>query len=97
VAEGGDVTLAFKLVDLLQDQGFAIEQARSEAILFTPGMPSFLPTLSRMMLPRVIEKGVASAEEVDIETLATRVEDERRTIGGVIAWDLAFLVSGRLR
>lgn len=94
-AEGGDVTLALRLVDLLRARGLAIETARSEVILFQPGEPSFLPTLARAMLPRLIERGVASEAEVDPDTLAARIDDERRAVGGTIVWDLAFLVSAR--
>lgn len=96
-AEGGDVALAFKLVDLLEAHSVSVEQARSEAISFLPGQPSFLPVLSRAMLPRLVERGVASAKDVDLDTLPQRIEDERRTTGGTIVWDLAFLVSGRCR
>jgi hypothetical protein len=47
------------------------------------------------MLPRLVERGVASAEEVDLETLADRLEKERCAVAGTIVWDLAFLVSAR--
>ncbi|MEG3086611.1 methyltransferase domain-containing protein [Sphingomonas sp. PB4P5] len=94
-AEGGDVSLALRLVELLPTAGFSIADTRSEAILFQPGAPSFLPTLARAMLPRLIERGVASAEDVGLDTLAQRIEEERRSIGGSIMWDLAFLVWGR--
>lgn len=92
-AEGGDVTLALRLVDLLRASGLSVETARSEAILFQPGEPSFLPTLARAMLPRLVERGIASEAEVDPDTLAARIEAERRAVGGTIVWDLAFLVS----
>lgn len=94
-AEGGDVGLGLRLVDLMSAAGLSIEVARSEAILLLPGEPSFLPTLARVMLPRLIERRVASAEEIESDTLAQRIEDERRVIGGTIVWDLAFLVSAR--
>lgn len=95
-AEGGDVGLALRLLDLFRAEGFAVEQARSEGILLQSGEPSFLPTLTELMLPRFVECGVASAEDVGLETLAGRLEEERRRIGGTIVWDLAFLVSARL-
>lgn len=95
-AEGGDVGLALRLVDLFRAEGFAIEVARSEAILLQPGEPSFLPTLTAMMLPRLVERKVASAADVGLETLAERLEEERCAAGGTIVWDLAFLVAARL-
>lgn len=93
-AEGGDVTLGLRLVDQMRSQGLSIAQARNEGVLIQPGAPSFLPTLMRIMLPRLIEHGVASAEEVQPDTLAQRIEDEHRAIGGTIVWDQAFLVAG---
>lgn len=95
-AEGGDVGLALRLAGLLEAAGFMIEDAQCEGVLLQPGEPSFLPTLVRAMLPRLVARGVARAEEVGIETLADRIEEERSLTDGTIVWDLAFLVSGRL-
>ncbi|GGE75404.1 class I SAM-dependent methyltransferase [Sphingomonas prati] len=95
-AEGGEVTLALRLMDLLKTAGCAIEDARCEAILLQSGDPSFLPTLARAMLPRMIERGVTTAAELDPDTLADRIDQERRTVGGTIVWDLAFLVAARV-
>ena len=95
VAEGGDVTLGYRLAALARDAGFTIEQARSEGVLLQPWEPSFLPTLARFMLPRMIDKGVVRAGEIDHDALAPRIEEEQRNSSGAICWDLAFLVSGR--
>ena len=94
-AEGGDVALGYRLAGLVRAAGFAIEDARSEGVLIQPWEESFLPTLTRVMLPRMIEQGVAREGEIDLETLAHRIDQERRTAEGTIVWDLAFLVSGR--
>lgn len=94
-AEGGDVTLGYRLANLVRDAGFAIEQARSEAVLLQPWEASFLPTLARMMRPRMIAQGVTGAEDLDPDRLADRLDQERQATGGTIVWDLAFLVSGR--
>lgn len=96
-AEGGDVGLALRLAELMQRLGFSIEEARGEAILLHSTQPSFLPTLTQVMLPRMVERGIATAEQVDIDTLAQRLEDEHRAAGGTIVWDLAFLVAGRVQ
>lgn len=94
-AEKGDVTLGYRLADMVRAAGFAIEHARSEGVLIQPWEESFLPTLARVMLPRMIEHGVAREGEVDLDTLAYRIDEERRAVNGTIFWDLAFLVSGR--
>ncbi|RMC65482.1 hypothetical protein [Sinorhizobium meliloti] len=95
-AEGGDVTLGLRLVDQMRAQGLVITQARSEGVLIQPGEASFLPTLMRIMLPRFIEHGIASAEEVQPDTLEQRIRDEHHAIGGTIVWDQAFLVAGQV-
>lgn len=96
-AEGGDVTLAFRLAELMRDTGLIVEEARGEAILLHPDQPSFLPTLTQVMLPRIVERGVASLRQIDPDTLAQRIADEHRASGGTIVWDLAFLVAARAR
>lgn len=94
-AEQGDVTLGYRLADLVRGAGFAVEQARSEGILIQPWEASFLPTLTRVMLPRMMARGVVREGQVVLDLLADRIDDERRTVGGTILWDLAFVVSGR--
>ncbi len=93
-AEKGDVALGYRLAALIRTKGFAIEQARSEGVLIHPWEESFLPALMRIMLPRMVEHGVAQ-EQIDLDTLAHRLDGERRAANGSIFWDLAFLVSGR--
>lgn len=94
-AEGGDVALALRLAEQMQRLGLVVEEARGEAILLHAGQPSFLPTLMQVMLPRMVERGVATPDQVDFGTLAHRLEEEHRTAGGTIVWDLAFLVAAR--
>ena len=94
-AEGGDVGLALRLAEMMQQLGLSVEEARGEAILLNPNQPSFLPTLTQAMLPRIVERGVATVEQIDPDTLAERIEEEHRAAGGAIVWDLAFLVAAR--
>jgi ubiquinone/menaquinone biosynthesis C-methylase UbiE len=94
-AEKGDVTLGYRLAHLMREAGFAIEHAWSEGVLIQPWVDSFLPTLMRVMLPRMIEHGVAHEDDVDLGSLADRIDAERRAVNSTIFWDLAFLVSGR--
>jgi SAM-dependent methyltransferase len=95
-AEGGDVGLGLRLAALMQQLGLVVEEARGEAILLQPDRPSFLPTLARAMLPRMVERGVATVEQIDPDTLVQRLEDEHGATGGAIVWDLAFLVAARV-
>lgn len=92
-AEGGDVGLALRLCDMMRRVGLSVKEVRGEAILLDPEQPSFLPMLTQAMLPRMVERGVATAEQVNIATLPQRIEDEQRAAGGLIVWDLAFFVA----
>jgi SAM-dependent methyltransferase len=94
-AEGGNVGLGLQLAELMQRVGLTVEEARGEAILLRRDQPSFLPALAETMLPRIVERGVATAEQVDLPTLPQRIDDERRAAGDMIVWDLALLVAGR--
>ena len=94
-AEQGDVTLGYRLANLVRAAGFTLDRAYSEGVLMQPWEQSFLPTLIEVMLPRMIERGVVAVGEIDPETLADRIDAERRGSGHTIVWDLAFLVSGR--
>jgi SAM-dependent methyltransferase len=96
-AEKGDVMLGYRLAPLVGAAGFAIEHAQSEGVLIQPWEQSFLPTLMRVMLPRMIEHGVARGDDVDLDTLSHRIDDERQSVNCTIFWDLAFLVSGRFQ
>ncbi len=87
--------LALRLAELMQQLGLSVEEARGEAILINPNQPSFLPTLTQAMLPRIVERGIATVEQIDPDTLAERIEEEHRAAGGVIVWDLAFLAAAR--
>ena len=95
VAEKGDATLGYRLARLISEAGFTIEHARSEGVLIQPWEESFLPTLTRLMLPRMIEHGIVREEDVDVDALADRIDTERRAVNSTIFWDMAFLVSGR--
>ncbi|MGB7407477.1 MAG: hypothetical protein WA908_03145, partial [Pontixanthobacter sp.] len=95
-AEGGDVGLGMRLRSLIQSTGCQIEDARNEGVLLHHDEASFLPTLMRGMLPRMIEHRIVKAGEIKEDEFAQELEKERFSAGGSIVWDMAFLVSGRL-
>lgn len=94
-AEGGHVTLGFRLAEMMQRLDLDIAEARAEAILLHADQPSFVPILAQAMLPRIVARGVATVAQVEPDTLAQRIADEQRAAGGAIVWDLAFLVAAR--
>jgi 2-polyprenyl-3-methyl-5-hydroxy-6-metoxy-1,4-benzoquinol methylase len=78
---GADVHLGFKLYSVFTEAGLAGVEVRAEAIVQTPS--TRYPTVSqvRVLLPRMIEYGIATQDEVDVETLEERLLEERKKAG----------------
>lgn len=75
--------------------GFAVEGVRAEAILVSPTMHHPAATIVRAMLPRIIGHGVATKEEISIETLDGRLTEERTQADTTFVWELVFGAWGR--
>ena len=88
--EGGDIHMGLNLYPLCRKAGLDVVEIRSEAVLQTEETGSDLAWVIGMMLPRIVGAGVAETEEIDIDTLALRLEHERRETGGVFVRDMAF-------
>jgi hypothetical protein len=85
--------MGFDLPSVLARAGLTVEQARAEAIVQTPEMRYPVGAIIRAMPPRIVRQGVATEEEVDIDTLDRRLADELEKanatyIGGMVfgAW-----------
>lgn len=76
-AEGANPGTGFDLYGLLAGAGFADVQVTAEAIVQTPAQPANTAQIVRVMLPRIEAAGVATAQEIDIDTLEDRLAAER--------------------
>jgi hypothetical protein len=63
---------------------------RAEALLHTYETGSDLGWVVKMMIPRIVAHNVATAEELDIETLEERLQAERKTSQVPFIRDMAF-------
>jgi ubiquinone/menaquinone biosynthesis C-methylase UbiE len=88
--EGANIHMGFQLPALLKQAGMNVEHVRAEAVIQGQGTHLPLHVIMRAMLPRIVSHGVASAEEIDVETLETRLEDERRKANSVYVSDMPF-------
>lgn len=88
--EGGNLHMGFALASVLEDAGLAVEHVAAEAVVRAPNDPDALAPIVRAMLPRMIEHDVASAAEIDIDTLGQRLVDERRAARATYVTDMAF-------
>lgn len=78
---GADVHMGFKLYSVFTEAGLSAPEVRAEAIVLTPSTRYPTVPLVRMLLPQMIEYGIATEQEVDVETLERRLVAERQTAG----------------
>jgi SAM-dependent methyltransferase len=93
--EGADVHMGFRLASVLQQAGLEQVQLRAEAAVQVPS--ARLPTASivRAMLSRLVQQGVATEAEVDVDTLDQRLADELEHAQTTYLGELMFGVWGR--
>lgn len=88
--EGADVHMGFSLRSTLARAGLAVEHVRAEATVLTPTMGHPVGAIVRAMLPRIVRHGVATEEEIDVDTLDRRLAEERAAADATHVWELAF-------
>jgi hypothetical protein len=93
--EGADIHIGFNLPHLFEQAGLTVEHVRAEAIIQTPKTQYPTVTIIRAMLPRIIQKGVATEEEIDLDTLEQRLFDERAKANSIYVTDMVFTVWAR--
>ena len=74
----------------LTQAGLTVEGVRAEAIVQTPGQPGLLADIVEAALPRILQQGVASAEQVGVPSLRTRLDAERVAAGATFIGDMMF-------
>lgn len=90
IAEGANTRIGFDLRSALIAAGFEVTHVRAEALVQTPEQPYAAGAIVKAIMPRIIAQGVATAEEIDIETLQARLDEERRNTECVYIADMMF-------
>jgi SAM-dependent methyltransferase len=93
--EGADIHIGFHLPHLFEQAGLTVEHIRAEAIIQTPETHYPTAAIIRAMLPRIIRNGVATEEEIGIDTLERRLSEERIKTGSTYVSDMVFTVWAR--
>ena len=88
--EGGNINMGFDLASALEQAGLVVEQVRAEAIVQTPKQRHPVGMIIRAMLPRILEHGVATEAEIDVDTLDERLAAECRASNATYVGDMAF-------
>ena len=82
--------MGFGLYEVFEAAGFRSPNVRAEAIIDTPVASYSWALMTRVMLPKIVELGVATEKEIDIDTLDERLNREIVGKGGVAVAFLAF-------
>lgn len=88
--EGGNIHMGFDLAPALEQAGLVVEQVRAEAIVQLPTRRHPVGTIVRAMLPRILEHGVATEAEIDVDTLDERLAAECAAANATYVGDMAF-------
>lgn len=88
--EGANIRMGFDLPAVLAQAGLAVEQVRAEAIVQTPEIRYGVGGIVRAMLPRIVQQGVATEEEIDVDTLDQRLVEERKNANATYVGDMVF-------
>lgn len=93
--EGADLHIGFNLHHILTQAGLVVEDIRAECLLQTPNNAYGLGGIVRVCLPRIVGLGVATLEEIGIETLQDRLDAERKASSAIYVGDMVFGVLAR--
>lgn len=88
--EGADLHIGFNLHRIFTQAGLAVEEVRGECLIQTPNCAYGLGHIVRACLPRILAHGVATADEVAIETLQERLDNERSQSQAIYIGDMIF-------
>jgi SAM-dependent methyltransferase len=95
--EGATTRMGFELPALLASAGLIVEGVRAEAVVELAGLRPFTASIVRMMLPRIVARGVSTAEEIDVDTLDGRLADELARAESPYLGGMAFTAWARKR
>jgi SAM-dependent methyltransferase len=87
---GTHVHMGFDLYSVLEEAGLSGTEVRAEAIVQKPGALYKTVPIIRMMLPRMAEHGIATEQEVDVDTLERRLLEELEKAGTTYIGEMVF-------
>lgn len=93
--EGANLHMGFELHSTLSAAGLAVERVRAEANVLTPTAHYPVAAIIRAVLPRLLQHGIATEADVDVETLDDRLAAERRQASATCLWEMVFCAWAR--
>jgi SAM-dependent methyltransferase len=95
--EGANLHMGFDLPGAMRRAGIAVADVRAELAVQTPERRLATAAMVRAVMHRIVAQGVATAEEIDVDTLDQRLDDELRASGSAFVGDVVFSAWGRVR
>ncbi|MFV2053337.1 class I SAM-dependent methyltransferase [Aliiroseovarius sp. YM-037] len=89
-SEGANINTGFELHQILSAAGCSRITISAEAVVETPTQAGLTADILKVMLPRIEAAGVATAREIDVETLEQRLAEERRSSGATVIGEMVF-------
>jgi ubiquinone/menaquinone biosynthesis C-methylase UbiE len=93
--EGATTSMGFELPGAMEAAGLTVAGIRAEAAVQSARGRAPTASLVRLMLPRIVARGVASEAEIDIDTLESRLAEELRRVNTPYIGSMAFSVWAR--
>lgn len=88
--EGANLNMGFELHSVLSAAGLSIERVRAEANVITPTASYPVAAIIRAVLPRLLQHGIVTEAEADVETLDDHLMAERREAHATCVWEMVF-------
>ncbi|MFO0625298.1 MAG: class I SAM-dependent methyltransferase [Polyangiales bacterium] len=92
--EGASRRMGLDLPGAMTRAGITAVDVRVECVMQTAARRLPTAAMVRAVLPRIVERGVATEAEVDVDTLDQRLDDELRETGGAFVGDALFSAWG---
>ena len=94
-AEGANLHMGFELHSALSAAGLVVERVRAEANVLTPTASYPVAAIIRAVLPRLVQHGITTEAEADVETLDDRLAAERGEAAATCLWEMVFCAWAR--
>lgn len=88
--EGANLSMGFQLHSALSAARLAVQRVRAEANVLTPTASYPVGSIIRAVLPRLLQHGIVTEAEADVETLDDRLTAERKAAGATCLWEMVF-------
>jgi ubiquinone/menaquinone biosynthesis C-methylase UbiE len=92
--EGGNIHIGMNLYSAMKAASLKIKCIKAEAVIHTIETGSDLAWVVKMMMDRIIRHGIATPDEIGIDTLEKRLKNEMEKEDSIFIRDMTFGVIG---